>query len=73
MTFTAISYVYAPTVPRSKCTKSHLEATKQVCTSSKNQNKQPLPATLDTVQPPEAEEPDGSGDVESRMQGELES
>lgn len=66
MTFTPISYVYTQTVPRSN--KSHLGATKQVCASSKNQDKQPLPATLDTLHPPEAEEPDRSGDVESRMQ-----
>jgi hypothetical protein len=72
MTFTPISYVYAPTAPRPKRTKSGYKTTEHVGTSSKkNQHIQPSPTALDILQPSVAEDADGNGDEGFGVQGEF--
>jgi hypothetical protein len=72
MTFDPISYVYVPTAPRSKRTKSGYKTTEHVGTSSKkNQHIQPSSTALDTLQPSVAEDADGNGDEGLRVQGEI--
>lgn len=61
MTFTPISYVYVPTAPRSKSTKS----------GHKTQHIRLGATTLDTLRPPVAEDADGDGHDESRIQAEM--
>ena len=68
MTFDPISYVYLPTAPRPKNTKSGLKAITYVDTSSKkNERIRPSATTLDTVQLPVAGDADRDGDRDSRM------
>jgi hypothetical protein len=74
MTFDPISYVYVPTTPRSKSTKSDHRTTKRVGNSSKESQHVPPGATalvtLDSLGPSVGEAVDGNGD-ESKVQGEF--
>ena len=73
MTFDPISYVYIPTVPRSKSTKSGHRTTKNGGTASKkSQNIQPGATALmyDSLRPSVVEAAERNGD-KSRVQGEF--
>jgi hypothetical protein len=73
MTFDPISYVYVPTVSRSKSTKSGHKIAHHVSTSSRTTQHFQLGDTpLDRLRPPVAEDADGNGHDESRAEGEFE-
>jgi hypothetical protein len=72
MTFNPISYVYVPTAPRSKGSKSENKTTKHGTASKKSQNIQSGATMLDISGLPVAGGVDTDRERESRILGELE-
>ncbi|OBT81135.1 hypothetical protein VE02_10294 [Pseudogymnoascus sp. 03VT05] len=70
MTFDPISYVYVPTVPRSKITKPGHGIAKNLNTARTNQHIQPGATMLDTERPPVAEDGDENRYNESKAEAE---
>lgn len=69
MTFDPISYVYVPTVPRSKSTKSGHKIAKNLSTPKMNQHIQPGARMVDTERSSVAADGDGDVHDESRAEG----
>jgi hypothetical protein len=72
MTFDPISYVYVPTAPRSKSTKSGHKISNVSTSSRTNEHIQARAATLDTERLSVTEDSNGNGQDESRAAGEFE-
>lgn len=69
MTFDPISYVYKPTVARSRSTKSGQKTAKNISTPTTNQRIQQGATMLDAKRPSVAEDGDGNGYDESIAEG----